>query len=193
MTNSKLTKKEKTSKLDVARYVLLGICLIPEGIVLVAFLCYFIFYLIPEKGISKVLHEQDIDVWCLLAVAMFLAITIAGLIRTRRKMKAVLLTGFLMKVAVFLTLMGMLIREDDVSRSVPNTFFGIAIGIVVVLFYIFNSVKETNPKKNKPPRFEAAPRRIEFNGFDVEGARARAREEYLYLHNLIHLSFLLLL
>ena len=99
MTNSKLTKKEKTSKLDVARYVLLGICLIPEGIVLVAFLCYFIFYLIPEKGISKVLHEQDIDVWCLLAVAMFLAITIAGLIRTRRKMKAVLLTGFLMKVS----------------------------------------------------------------------------------------------
>ena len=183
MTNSKLIKNEKISKLDVARYVLLGICLIPEGVVLVDFLCYFIFYLIPEKGISRVLHEQDADVWCLLAVALFLAITIAGLIRTRRKMKAVLLTGFLMKVAVFLTLMGMLIREDDVSRSVPNTFFGIAIGILVVLFYIFNSVKETNPKNNKPPKFEAAPRRIDFNGFDVEGARARAREEYLYLHN----------
>ena len=183
MTNSKLIKNEKISKLDVARYVLLGICLIPEGTLLVAYLCYCIFYLIPEKGISRVLHEQDADVWCLLAVVLFLAITIAGLIRTRRKMKTVLLTGFLMKVEVFCAMMGMLFREEDVSRSVPNTFFGIAICIVVLLFYIFIPVKETKPKKNNSPKFEATPRRIEFNGFDVEGARARAREEYLYLHN----------
>ena len=184
MGNNKKKKKEKLTPADVTRYIFLGICLIPEGVVLVTFICSLVYFYtgnnISEANRNDIVRMYDLGI----SDILFLSTTIGGMVRTAKKKKPVLLTGLLMKIAIFCVFIGVLLTKEDVPHSAYYTFFGLAIFIFAMIVLIFKCAGRSLGASGDAVRSERQRNnnlQLKFHGFDMESLRKKATEEYLYL------------
>ena len=132
MNNKKNKKKNKLTTLDIVRYIIFGICLIPEFVILVAISCYDAYLFGHEDQFLR--SDYVIAVAITVITAFFLAVTIISLIKTKQRFKGAIVTSISYKLGLFIILMGAVESTEDVARSVPVTFAVIgAFSIVIAL------------------------------------------------------------
>ncbi|MBR1773285.1 MAG: hypothetical protein IJ749_05240 [Eubacterium sp.] len=181
MNNKNNNQKNKLTTLDIVRYIIFGICLIPEFVILVAISCYDA-YLFGNEG--QFLHsDYVIAVAITVITAFFLAVTIISLIKTKQRFKGAIVTSISYKLGLFIILMGAVESTEDVARSVPVTFAVIgAFSIFIALLCDISVLRNSSNEKKKKLVAKARPKH--FDGYDIDRLYKRAEEEYLYLNNL---------
>lgn len=181
MNNKKNKKKNKLTTLDIVRYIIFGICLIPEFVILVAISCYDA-YLFGNEG--QFLHsDYVIAVAITVITAFFLAVTIISLIKTKLKFKGAIVTSISYKLGLFIILLGAVESTEDVARSLPITFVVIGLFSIVIALLCDISVLR-NSMKEKKRKLVVKTKAKHFGGYDIDRLYKRAEEEYLHLYNL---------
>ena len=116
MANKKRKQKEKEKKysgFDIARFVILSIALVIEGILFVVFWGYTRYLIDTYEKYYQMGYE--IGVAGIVISALFIAATITGLVMTKLKKHGVLFTELLLKIGS-----GLLVAEREVQHSTDD-------------------------------------------------------------------------
>jgi len=179
MASKKKKQKEKEKKysgFDIARFVILSIALVIEGILFVVFLGYTRYLIDTYEKYYQMGYE--IGVAGIVISALFIAATITGLVMTKLKKHGVLFTELLLKIGLFCIFIAVVVSGEDTGHSPRNAF--IIIGALSILFAVwafsisFRNVKNQVVTTKGPFKY--------FDKFDIEQLYKKAEEEYLYLY-----------
>ncbi len=179
MASKKKKQKEREKKysgFDIARFVILSIALVIEGILFVVFLGYTRYLIDTYEKYYQMGYE--IGVAGIVISALFIAATITGLVMTKLKKHGVLFTELLLKIGLFCIFIAVVVSGEDTGHSPRNAF--IIIGALSILFAVwafsisFRNVKNQVVTTKGPFRY--------FDKFDIDQLYKKAEEEYLYLY-----------
>lgn len=175
-------KKDKVSPGEVVKYILLGLCLIPEIVLIVVFLFYSIYLIGSGRDFS--INDKAIAVAGVVASALFAAISIGGLIRVKKHRFLVIASGFLMKICVFCLFLSVVVMDSDGPHTAPIAFavIGIITGVLVGFISNCYDYEVRNGYGQMYGALSAPVMMPQFYGFDAEDRRKQATEEYMHVN-----------
>ncbi len=179
MASKKRKQKEREKKysgFDIARFVILGINLVVEGVSLVVFSGYTKYLIDTYEKYYQMGYE--IGVAGIVISALFIAATITGLVMTKLKKHGVLFSELLLKIGLFCIFIAVVVSGEDTGHSPRNAF--IIIGALSILAAIWAFAISFRNSKNQVVTTKGLFRY--FDKFDIEQLYKKAEEEYLYLY-----------
>lgn len=172
-----MKEKKKLSKLDITRYIVLGVSFILELFVLVALTSYTLHL----KNSDLKFDEERTAV---IVTALCLLTTIIGLVMTACKKGGVIISEITMKIGLSCFFLGALMKNEDAPPAEKHTFYvmGFIIVSLVIFVHILLRVSSSGIKKTKVKSDDSGPV-LKFTGFDAKEHLEKSEKEYLYQNN----------